>query len=121
MGVTRKGENVLFFYSASFTIRGDGNLFTDQRVISYQDADGVLDIRDATYDEIAEIDFAPAGSWMDDSTITITTQDGTWFVLYVSTWSKGDKRFYKKLVEEWAKHKNDDPHMDHAEKEIEAF
>ena len=105
MGVTRKDETVLFFYSAAFTVRGDGNLFTDQRVISYQEADGVLEISDATYDEIAEIEFLPSGTWLEDSTITVTQHDGSWFVLYISTGSQGDALFYNKLMEEWRKHK----------------
>lgn len=31
------GERILFFYSAAMTPEGDGNLLTDQRVISYVD------------------------------------------------------------------------------------
>jgi hypothetical protein len=106
MGVTREGEIVLFFYSAAFLdIRGDGNLFTDQRVISYYDSDGTPEISDATYDEIAEIEFEPNEAWLEDSTITVTKHDGTWFVLYVGNDANGDELFYDKLMEEWAKHR----------------
>jgi hypothetical protein len=121
MGVTREGEKVLFFYSAAFLdIRGDGNLFTDQRVISYYDADGTLDISAASFDEIAEIDFAPSDSWLEDSTITITKRDGTWFVLYVSTDSHGDELFHSKLMAEWAKHKNEGPLVEAVEEAEQA-
>ena len=97
---------MLYFYSSAlFSIRGDGNLFTDQRVISYQEYDGELELNDAVYDAIASIDFEPSDSWLDDSTITITLDDGSWFVLYVSKESNGDKTFYEKLVELWKRHR----------------
>jgi len=102
MGVIESDEKVLYFYSsAMYSIRGDGNLFTDQRVISYQEVDGKLILNDALYDDIASIDFEPSGSWLDDSTIIVTLDDESWFVLYVSTESNGDKTFYEKLTELW--------------------
>ena len=102
MGVVRPDEKVLFFYSsATFSIRGDGNLFTDQRVISYQQSDGQLESYDAKYEDIASIKFEPGGSNWLDSTIVITLDDGSWFVLYVSTEANGDKLFYEKLTELW--------------------
>jgi hypothetical protein len=119
MGVTREGEKVLFFYSGAFLdIRGDGNLFTDQRVISYYDSGGALTIDEASYDEIAEIGLAASDSWLEDSTITIIKRDGTLFVLYVSNESHGDELFHSKLMEEWAKHK-DDKGPDEAEEQAE--
>jgi hypothetical protein len=106
MGVTQPGENVLFFYSAAILgIRGDGNLFTDRRVISYhQTESGNLVIADATYGLIADIELESSGTWMEDSTITVTKDDGTWLVLYISTDSQG-ALFYKMLLEEWNKHR----------------
>lgn len=110
MGVVKPDETVLFFYStAMFSIRGDGNLFTDQRVISYQESDGELELNEATYDRITSIDFQQSDNWLDDSTIIITTEDGTWFVLYVSTESNGDKLFYEKLNELWKQNQHTDP------------
>ena len=107
MGVIEPDENVLYFYSAaSFSIRGDGNLFTERRVVSYQQNDDQLDLYEATYEQIASIDFEPSGSWIDDSTITVTSNDGSWFVLYVSTESNGDKTFYQKLTETWKRNAN---------------
>ncbi len=102
MGVVKPGEEVLFFYSSAFfSIRSEGNLFTDQRVILYQELDGDLEIHDATYAEIADIEFEPAETWSDDSLITITLNDGMWFVLSVSTESGGDRAFHDKLAALW--------------------
>lgn len=104
MGVIEPDENVLYFYSgAMFSIRGDGNLFTGQRVISYQENEGQLEINDATYSDIASLDYEPSDSWMDDSTIIVTLDDESWFVLYVSRESNSDKTFFEKLTETWKK------------------
>jgi len=107
LGITREGEEVLYFYSAAILdIRGDGNLFTNERVISYEEIDGELQIYEAAYDEIEAIEFSPSDNWLDDSTIDVTTKDeSSWFVLVVSRESNGDQQFYDRLVEEWNKHR----------------
>ncbi len=108
MGVIKEGEKVQYFYSAAFfSIRGDGNLFTDQRVISYAEYDGELEISYAFYDEIESIDFYPAESWADDAVIEVTLKDETWFSLYVSTGEGGDVRFHDRLVRMWEKNRGD--------------
>ena len=108
MGVIQGGENVQYFYSgAFFSIRGDGNLFTDQRVISYAKYDGELEISNAYYDEVESIDFFPAESWSDDSIIEVTLKDQSWFSLYVSTNEGGDVRFYERLVRMWENKRNE--------------
>ena len=108
MKVVGQDERVLYFYSAAlFSIRNDGNLFTDKRVIAYQESSGELDVLSATYDEIESIDFESSESWIDDSWITVTKKDGTFFVLYVSTEANGDKNFYNTLNQTWQKKKGD--------------
>ncbi len=102
MGVVKPGETVLYFYSAAlFSLRDDGNLFTDRRVISYQDAGGELQILAATYDQITDIDFEPSAEWGVDSTITVTREDGSWLVLFVGTEGSGDQGFYDRLNQTW--------------------
>ena len=97
-------EEVLYFYSAGLlSIREDGNLFTDRRVISYQELDGQLDLYDAAYDDITSINFTPSNNMFEDSTITINLTNGDWFVLFISTESNGDDTFYQKLHELWQK------------------
>ena len=108
MGVIRETEKVQYFYSSAFfSIRGDGNLFTDQRVISYTECDGALEISNAYYDEVESIDFFPAESWSDDSVIEVTLKDQSWFSLYVSTGEGGDVRFYERLVRTWENKRTD--------------
>ena len=100
MGIIKSGEKVYYFYSAGmFSISEDGNLFTDDRVISYQEFDGQFDVYEATYDEIASINLDTSGSWLDDSTITITLKDDSWFILIVSKEDDGDQKFHKVLTD----------------------
>lgn len=102
MGIIKSGEKVYYFYSAGmFSISEDGNLFTDDRVISYQKFEGQFDVYEATYDEIASIDLDTSGSWLDDSIINITLKDGSWFMLLVSKEADGDKEFHKRLTDLW--------------------
>ena len=97
----RSNENVLYFYSTTMTVSGDGNLFTNERVISYTNDSESPQVYDATYSEIEDITFTPSTSWLDDSTITITLEDGTTFDLWVSTESGRDKAFHDRLIQEW--------------------
>lgn len=102
MGVVADEERVQYFYSASLlSIHGDGNLFTDWRVISYQELDGELEIAWAGYDEIAGIEFLPGAAYSGDSIVEITLHDESWFVLYVSREGRGDERFHERLLRLW--------------------
>lgn len=104
MGVIEPEEEVHYFYSAGmFSIREDGNLFADRRVISYQELDGQLDVYEANYNDIASIQFTPSSSTFEDSTITINLTNGDWFILYVSPESNGDDTFYERIHERWQK------------------
>ncbi len=102
MGVLEAQEEVQYFYSEGLlSIEETGNLFTDSRVIAYRTDDEGLQLYAATYPEIATVDFVPSESWLDDSTVTITTHNGDWFVLFVSAESQGDDLFYQRLLEQW--------------------
>ncbi len=103
----RPSENVLYFYSATMTVIGDGNLFTNERIISYTSDSTSSQVTDAAYDEVEDIAITPSTSWLDDSTITITLRDGTTFDLWVSTESGRDKGFYDRLIQEWKRHRDD--------------
>lgn len=102
MGVIHEHEEVLFFYSGGFlSIRADGNLFTESRVISYFEAEGELQVEYAFYDEIATIDFYPSQDWAEDSVIEVILADDRWFQLIVSPEEGGDERFHQHLVRKW--------------------
>ena len=100
--IIEPGERVLYFYSAGLlSIEEDGNLFTESRVISYQLMEEELELAQATWSEIAEIEFEAAESGWDDSTITVHRTDGDRFVLWVSAMEGRDHDFHEKLVKTW--------------------
>jgi hypothetical protein len=103
LGIVEPGETVLYFYSqAMWSVEGDGNLFTDRRVISYQkDEEGGLELFSATWDRVDDLTFENSDSWLEDSTITVFTDDGNWFVLLVSAEGGRDDDFYAKLERRW--------------------
>ena len=96
----RPNESVLYFYSDAITVSGDGNLFTNQRVISYTNDSDVLELSDATYDEISDLAYSQ-GSFFDPSIITVFLKNDYAFDLWIGTDSGGDRRFYDRLIQEW--------------------
>lgn len=86
-------ERILYFYSAALTPEGDGNLMTNERVISYVD-DGTDSWRDSiAIEDIVSVEFIESESWLDDSTIVVTSSDGSELTLYASSEGGGDVRF----------------------------
>lgn len=65
-----------------------------------------MELYSATYEEIAGLEFSQSDTWVDDSTIIVTKEDGEWFALIVSTGSQGDELFFKLLEETWQRHRN---------------
>jgi hypothetical protein len=107
-GVIEPGEEVQFFYScAFFSLKADGNLFTDKRVILYQEIDGEMEIYSAHYPEIDSITFHESESWTEDSSITITLNDGDWFLLIVSADGGRDVVFEQKLRDMWQRNRGE--------------
>lgn len=109
MGVVAPDEAVLYFYSAGFlSVEEDGNLFTDRRVISYQQEEGgELELHSATWDEVEDLEFSNSDSWLEDSAITVYTTDGDWFLLLVGAESQRDDDFFKKLERQWRTKRTD--------------
>jgi len=108
IGVINPDEKVLYFYSGSLiSVKNEGNLYTKDRLISYKKYNDELEMYSAPYHEITAIEFEPSKSWMEESTITVTLIDGSWFEFAVSADSNGDKKFYDKLIETWKRNKED--------------
>ena len=59
-GIVEPGETILYYYSDGFLSHlDDGNLFTTERVISYERVDGELSTASAAYEEIEDIGMNP--------------------------------------------------------------
>ena len=90
-------ERITFFYSASMTPAGDGNLVTDQRIASYSvDGSGKW-IDDVPLVDVASADIMRGETWVDDSVITVYRRDGTSVILYASRENNGDLRMFKAI------------------------
>ncbi|MEM7307426.1 MAG: hypothetical protein AAF682_12185 [Planctomycetota bacterium] len=101
-GIVLEGETVLWFYSTGFvSISEDGNLFTENAVISYWEEEGELIVQAAAFEDIAEIDPAWSDSWLEDSIFTVRTDGDEWFELYVSAENGKDKDFFRELTLRW--------------------
>ncbi|QDU50381.1 hypothetical protein [Gimesia panareensis] len=97
-GIIAPDETVLYFYSTGVTsISDDGNLLTDQRVISYERVDGVLGVYAAKYEEVEDVITVEEGNYIDDTIVEIDTVDGELFFLYLSPIEGGDQTFIKEL------------------------
>ncbi len=97
-GIVDQDEQIILFYSAGlFSIREDGNLLTDKRVISYEEEDGRIVTYAAPLPEIANIVVAAKGDLLNDSLLLVTRRDGSSFYLLVSTENGGDDRFLKEV------------------------
>lgn len=98
MGVIGSGESVRMFYSAGLTtIRTDGNLLTDKRIISYEDLGDGLYIYSATYDEVETVNLYERGGPITDTDIEVWLRERDAFRLLLSAEDGGDIRFISAL------------------------
>jgi len=101
-GIIAEGEPVHYFYSAGlFSLREDGNLFTDRRVIGYWEQDDEILIEEALYPEIAAIRPEYSEDFLEDSTVEVERADGTTFLLVVSNEEQRDRAFVDLLLRTW--------------------
>jgi len=97
-GVLSDNEQIIVFYSAAlFSILSDGNMLTDNRVVSYETIDGELFVKDATYEDIAGFTVLSEGSYWEETIIGIETASDEQFVIFASPEAGGDKRFLAQL------------------------
>jgi hypothetical protein len=97
-GIVEPNERILLFYSAGlFSIREDGNLITDKRVISYTEIENKLWLQSAQFDELKDVSIEESGGFLSDTVLLVTLVDGTSFRLFVSQEKDGDKHFLNEL------------------------
>jgi hypothetical protein len=97
-GIVEPDEQISLFYSAGvFSIREDGNLITDKRVISYQEIENEMWMMSATFVELEEVVIEESGGFFSDSVLLVTLVDGTQFRLFVSAGDGGDSHFLNEL------------------------
>lgn len=104
-GVVEADEVIEFFYSTGLTsIKGQGSLVTNKRVIAYEtasDSDEIV-IESALYQEIKDIKAEYAYLGLYDTDVFISTgDDEDGFYLTLSSEAKGDRRCVERLMELW--------------------
>jgi hypothetical protein len=93
------GETIEMFYSSDLLLPdNDGNLLTNVAVYSWGDhlGNGQITLKRAAFAEITAVDIMPGESWIDDSLITISTQDDDFFLL-LPIEAKRDQLFVEKI------------------------
>lgn len=95
-------DKLIYFYSDdSFSIRNDGNGLTEEEVFSYWEGDdGQLYQEKAKLLEIQKIEFTK-GSYGVNSILTVHREDGSDFLLYLTSEGNGDEEFEKELRNRW--------------------
>ena len=109
-GIVEEDETVLYYYgSGLLSLREDGNLFTDRRVISYwEDENEELVVEWAAYPDVVDIhvDFAPEGA-EDASQVAVEKGDGAFLELFVSNEEGRDHAFVDLLRNTWEKNRGE--------------
>ncbi len=100
-----ENEKIIYFYSGGiFSIREDGNYFTNEHVVSYEEDQNsdelILEI--AAYSDISDVEISYSKNIFEDTEITIIRYDGSKFKLLVSTEEKKDKIFINTLKSIWS-------------------
>ncbi len=95
-------EEVLYLYSNGFwSIRPDGNLLTDRRVVSYEVAEEEHYFETVPYEEIFRIEVTYGEAGIEETEITVTTIYGEKLYLLASPYGDGDREFVDRLHREW--------------------
>jgi ribosomal protein L37E len=91
-------EQVLLFYSVGpFSIFDDGNILTDERVISYTREEGDLTVYNTSLENIEGFEITEKGDSFSDSALAIFVKKGEDFLLFLATEEGGDQRFLNEL------------------------
>jgi hypothetical protein len=96
-------EKPLYFYSDAFlNLHNDGNGFTKSHVFSYwKDENNVFNTESATFSEVKNIEATYSNEYAGTSSVTITRNDDSEFVLYVGSSQHKDKIFINTLKTQW--------------------
>lgn len=104
----RPDERIIYFYSAGlFSVAEDGNFFTPERVVSYENYEGEFSVSEATYSEILSIEVESEGGEFEDSILYIETTGEEDFYLLVSREDGKDKLFIQELRRIWQENREE--------------
>lgn len=79
------GETIEFFYGAGFaSFEEDGNLITNQRVVSYYEDEDRIDVSELKYEDIKEFYVTYSEDWLEDSEVYLYDSDDNEVFLLLS-------------------------------------
>jgi len=97
-------EEILYFYSYGLlSIKEDGQFISEDHITSYfiDPEDNSIYTSKAAYEVIEKIDVTWSSSWLEDTTVIVTTTDGEAFEIWLSEESEGDKKFVNEMNRLW--------------------
>lgn len=102
-GIVKENESIQLFYSSAlFDIREDGNGFTEDSVFSYWKEDGEVNFQSSPLAEVKQIELTPQeADKSSDAIVKIYPEEGESFILYVSKVDGGHKIFYEQFKKQW--------------------
>jgi hypothetical protein len=98
------GEVIHYFYSGGMlSIKSDGNIVTDRRLISYfEDSDDdEFVVQQARYADIKDLQVTYSTSFLEDTEVTVVTDEDEEFVLLFSAEERRDRECVDKLMQLW--------------------
>jgi hypothetical protein len=104
-------EEITYFYSGGmFSIAEDGQFFSEDYVTSYyQDLNtGETYVDYVSFSDISDIDVVWAETFLDVTVVTVSTNNDHQIELWLSSESKGDRKFVDAMNENWRKSQNPD-------------
>jgi hypothetical protein len=90
-------ETIKLFYSSGLSsIIEEGNILTDQRVVSYEVVDGKMDVYNAKFADIENVTIIKPGTTLEDTIVEVTHKNGSFYLL-LSNENHGDQRFVDEI------------------------
>ena len=97
-GMLIEDETVVYFYGGGLlSFRIDGNIITDQAVVTYWQEEAETYFDYANYEEITSVDVSYGSSLFEDTTIRVIRSDGAELLLWASTDEGRDHEFVAAL------------------------
>ena len=102
--ILSEDEEILYFYSfGMWSIKDDGQFISKDYVTSYfiDPEDNSLYSSHAAYEDIEKIDVTWSKSWLEDTIVIVTNYEGDVFEIWLSSESKGDRKFVNEMNRLW--------------------
>lgn len=109
-GIIQASDDIEMFYSdALLDFRNDGNGYTPRHVFSYWQDRGQLSVDSVEYQNIADIDvqWAEPSAIAKNTVVTVSREDGSSFVLYLSNLNNRDRAFVDAIEQYWRQHRKE--------------